>query len=705
VATRPVDVIVPVYNAHDAVARCLQSALANTTGPEVRLVLADDASPDPRIPPLLASFAARDPRVVVVRRPHNLGFVRNCNQAMREAPGDVVLLNSDTEVPPGWLERLRALAQSSPRVGSVTPLSNNATICSVPRWLRPNRFPPAVGTPLLDEVARAAGTGEWIELPTSVGFCVYFRREALDACGYFDDSLFGTGYGEENDLACRMRDRGYLNLLCDTLFVWHEGGASFEESGTGDLAGNLERITRAWPRYHDVIRGFIERNPLWGVQGRFGLELLRRTKSSRRRVLYLVHNRLWSGFIGGTELHLADLIEALGDRIDPVVLSFGPQARGTLQWRPEGGGLLEFPFEPATAPDPYPWLGRLLDTGIDLLHVQHPMRTPLPVLGALLESAHRRNIPIAWTLHDYFALCPGAQLLDAASGTPCTSLRGGPACPGCEEQAHRLAACSLPVWRETYRGLVGRADALFTPSAAARDILVAEMPELRDRLAVLPHGIPGAAQLPPPGRAGRRVAVLGYGGRHKGDTVLGQVMDALEPREVTWHLFGRRRLDRKPRRNVVLHGTYRREDLGTLLEQATVDLVLLLSPWAETYSYTLSEAWRLGLPVIGSDLGAIGERIRGLGGGVTVDPWDPEAVAAALERLLGDPPALAALRREAAAIGATLPTLDDMAGSYHASYGVLAPLARPAAPEPFAAAPDPVEMEGWLGSFRSPLRA
>ncbi|MBM3694366.1 MAG: glycosyltransferase [Actinobacteria bacterium] len=701
----PVDVVVPVYNGHDATRRCLESVVAHTTGEGVRLVVADDASPDPRIPGLLAGFAARDPRVTVLRRPRNLGFVRNSNEAMRQAPGDVVLLNSDTEVPPGWLERLRSVAHSSRRVGSVTPLSNNATICSVPQWLGPNHFPPGVGLALLDEVARASGTGERIEIPTSVGFCVYYRRDALDACGLFDEDRFGAGYGEENDLACRMRDGGYLNLLCDTLFVWHEGGVSFAESGGGDLAGNLDRLAGAWPRYHEVVRGFIRQNPLWGVQSRFGLELLRRTKSPRRRILYLVHNRLWAGIIGGTELHAGDLIDSLGERIDPVVLSFDPQARGTLQWRPGAGTRLEFPFEPGSVSDPYPWVGRLLDTGIDLLHVQHPMRTPLPVLGALLESAHRRSIPIVWTLHDYFALCPGAQLLDAASGAPCTSLAGGPPCPGCEDRARRLAGCAVSEWRDVYRGLLGRADALITPSAAAREILAAAMPELRPRFTVRPHGVAEACVLLPAAGRGRHVAVLGYGGRHKGDDLLERVIEALDDQGITWHLFGRERFGKKARRRVVLHGTYRREELPGLLAAAGVDLVLLLSPWAETYSYTLSEAWRLGLPVVGSDLGAIGERIRSLGGGITVDPWDPAAVADALARLLADPAALAALRRQAAAIGPTLPTPQEMADEYQTVYRALAPEARAAAGDPFPVEPDPAEMQGWMGSFRSPLRA
>ena len=141
-----------------------------------------------------------------------------------------------------------------------------------------------------------------------------------------------------------------------------------------------------------------------------------------------------------------------------------------------------------------------------------------------------------------------------------------------------------------------------------------------------------------------------------------------------------------------------------MLAETQADLVLLLSPWAETYSYTLSEAWRLGLPVVGSDLGAIGERIRALGGGVTVDPWDPQAVAATVRRLLDDPSALALLRQQAAAIGPTLPTLADMADGYDRVYASLAPACRPAAPKPLPVSPDPAEMAGWMGSFRSPLR-
>jgi len=55
---------------------------------------------------------------------------------------DVVLLNSDTVVTSGWLEKLRRCADSDPRIGTITPFSNNAEICSFPKFCHNNTLPP-----------------------------------------------------------------------------------------------------------------------------------------------------------------------------------------------------------------------------------------------------------------------------------------------------------------------------------------------------------------------------------------------------------------------------------------------------------------------------------------------------------------------------------------------------------------------------------
>ena len=77
----------------------------------------------------------------MLRLPARRGFAAASNAGIAAGRGDVVLLNSDTHVTVGWLEKLRAAALSAPDIGTVTPFSNQATICSLPRFLAENTVP------------------------------------------------------------------------------------------------------------------------------------------------------------------------------------------------------------------------------------------------------------------------------------------------------------------------------------------------------------------------------------------------------------------------------------------------------------------------------------------------------------------------------------------------------------------------------------
>ena len=97
-----------------------------------RTILVDDATPDPRIARCLAKLTT-NPRVEVIINARNLGFIGSVNRALDSIKqGDVILLNSDTIVPRGFIDRLAAAARSSPDIGTVTPLSNNGEFASFP---------------------------------------------------------------------------------------------------------------------------------------------------------------------------------------------------------------------------------------------------------------------------------------------------------------------------------------------------------------------------------------------------------------------------------------------------------------------------------------------------------------------------------------------------------------------------------------------
>ena len=264
-----VTVLVPAYNAAPELADCLAS-LERTLPPEASVLVCDDASTQPAVAAVAERFCRRRPRSRHVRRERNLGFVGNVNLGLREStPNDVVLLNSDTITTIGWLQRLRTAAAGE-RVATATPWSNNAEICSFPAFCEAN---PEPDDPERIAAAAALCAPEYPELPTGVGFCMYVRRDALEALGDFDAATFGRGYGEENDFCLRAAGHGWRNVLCDDAYVVHRGNASFGPAGMGPGGENLRRLNARYPGYNALVAGFIMADPLRPLRHRLAQRL------------------------------------------------------------------------------------------------------------------------------------------------------------------------------------------------------------------------------------------------------------------------------------------------------------------------------------------------------------------------------------------------------------------------------------------------
>jgi GT2 family glycosyltransferase len=261
------DIIVPVYNAPDLLARCLAALDRHTSAQQARVWIIDDASPDPRIEPLLGAWAANSPlRPTVLRNAHNLGFVGTVNRGMAQASGDVLLLNADTEVTPDWLPRMLGALRADARVATVTPFSNNAEICSWPEFCRAHPVPD--DPERIAAAFAACGPASYPELPTAVGFCMLIRRAALVAVGDFDQATFGRGYGEENDFCLRVAAHGWRNVLADDAYVVHAGGGSFAPLGLKPGGENLARLLARYPGYNAQVAAFIAADPLAPLRAR-----------------------------------------------------------------------------------------------------------------------------------------------------------------------------------------------------------------------------------------------------------------------------------------------------------------------------------------------------------------------------------------------------------------------------------------------------
>ncbi len=253
-----IDVVIPVYKGLRQTRACIESVLGSRSEATVEVVAIDDASPEPDISEYLRTLA-RDNRITLLTNEANLGFIQSVNRGMSLHPDrDVILLNSDTEVANDWVDRLVAAAYSAPQVATVTPFSNNATICSYPfeRWT--GGVPGTLGLAELDRVFASANAGKRIDLPTAVGFCMLIRRDCLRQIGMFDAERFGRGYGEENDFCMRAAKAGWRNLFAADVFVFHEGSVSFSEERFALMEAAAPALFSVHPDYPLRVHEFVE---------------------------------------------------------------------------------------------------------------------------------------------------------------------------------------------------------------------------------------------------------------------------------------------------------------------------------------------------------------------------------------------------------------------------------------------------------------
>ena len=211
------DVVVVSFNGREHVATCLEHLRAACRDGD-RVIVVDNASTDGTP----AMVAERFPEAVLLARDDNAGFGRAVNAGAAAGEGEaIVLVNSDLFVEPGFLAAITAPLEADPAVGMVAALSLvpggevvdgfgielDAGLSAYNRLrLRPPHEAPGV-------------------LAGPSGGAAAYRRSAFMGAGGFDSALFA--YGEDVDLALRLRAAGWTAAGAAGARGIHLGGASF----------------------------------------------------------------------------------------------------------------------------------------------------------------------------------------------------------------------------------------------------------------------------------------------------------------------------------------------------------------------------------------------------------------------------------------------------------------------------------------------
>ncbi len=600
---RPVDVIVPVYRGLDDTRLCIEAALAAVNRTPFRLVVINDASPEQEVTDYLRQLQDGDERLLLLENERNLGFVATVNRGMRlAADRDVVLLNSDAEVANDWLDRLRRAAWSDRRVASVTPFSNNATICSYPRFCADNELPPGYNTAALDALFATTNAGQVEDIPTAVGFCMYIRRDCLDAIGLFDVEHFGKGYGEENDFCMRAHKIGWRNLFALDTFVRHAGGVSFGDSKSPREREAGQMLLRLHPEYDAIVHAHIARDP--AREARLAVDLARVRAAHRPVILAVLH-----GLGGGTERHVTELAAHLNGHASFFTLRPGTNGDTLLELIGPGEAF-QLAFRLPEEFDSL--LDALRGVGIAHVHYHHLLgHSPL-----VRDIPNRLGLAFDFTAHDFYTLCPQISLTDHNNRYCGES--GPQQCHNCLRRTPAPDGSSIETWRSNWRNWLSRARYVFAPSRDTAQRIAALAPLAK--VIPLPHtDIDAISALPTPmprrldDSQPLRIAVIGALSPIKGADLLeaAAIEAARGKHPIEFHLLGYayRKLRTQPRACLTVHGPYEEKDLPELLDWLKPDLVWFPAQWPETYSYTLSACLLHGLPVAVTDLGACRERL------------------------------------------------------------------------------------------------
>ncbi len=632
-----VDILIPAYDGHAETLNTILHALraANRKGGEISVIA--DAVPKPDLVADLRDLAARG-LIKLIENAENLGFAASVNRGMALNPRrDVIWLNADTEVYDHWIDRLRSAAYSRGNVATVTPLTNNGTICSYPRADADNFGELGLPWRQIDRLAAGLNAGEAVESPTAVGFATYVRRAAIDRVGDLDAATFGRGYGEENDWCQRAIKAGWVNLLAADVLVRHFGATSFGGARAGRIAAAMNAMDRLHPSYQRDVDQFVAKDPLAPARRRLDLARLMAGRAGRpqRAALLITHSRG-----GGTAQHVHEetaRLSASGWSVYVLTVGTGGMATAQLS-RPGAGAMPSFANMDLDGDDLWSVLSEL-GLGQVVLHHLIDFAPSAP------EVFHRRLTGLGLRydvmIHDYFAICPRINLVDR-HGRYCGE-PGEAACQRClTRRGSPVGRPDIADWRARHGALLMGARRVRVPDDDVGERLARYFPGLATLTTPHDLSIPPALRVrAAPDGEGFRIAVIGAIGPIKGfDAILGlarHVGARAQANRIT--IIGYTHHDAAARAaGIVVTGAYTNDRLPDLIAQADPHVIWIPSLWPETYCYTLSAALVSGRAIAAFDLGAQANRLRAAGHGTLIplaDAYRPAKLLTALHKAAG----------------------------------------------------------------------
>lgn len=597
-------------------------------------------------------------------------FAAGLRRLAAEHPGrDVIVVAQGAVLPFLFDERLRKAAYADSRIAAAVPMCDvSALYALVDEARRPVTAADAV---LVDRSAYCMGFRSYYEVPRIHPVCAYLRRDALD--GVLSTAAGGTPQEVLDRFVRAWASRGLSCVLVDYLYVGLEGEAPAGAATTARIE------EQAFARHHPL--GGLRRSLNEALEN--GLPAVSTPALDTRPVqLHIMH--YWGG---GLDRWVRDFSRADTSRVNLIL--------ATYRIGENGGQRVVLYSDPSAVVPVRTWdIARAIpSTAAGSLEYRAILEQVIAefdveaiVVSSLIGHAlDALTMPVKTIVvcHDFYPICQAINPQFHGTCERCTA-EDLAECAKANPLNRIFVDQTSPQWhamRSRYVDLLlERGIEMVVPSRSVEETLKRIEPRLAAvPIHLIPHGVDADGPklaFPPQARGERlKLVVLGRLSLHKGMELLRAAKEGLDPlAEVVIVGGGGNGAELANACGWRCIEKYELEDLPGILAGIAPHAAILPSIVPETFSYTLSELWALGVPPLATALGSFRERIEDGQTGFLFRP-DAQSLVALVARLKRDPGALEAVARRLL----THPrgrTPEEMASAYDA----LVPLAaRPAA--------------------------
>ena len=228
---KKISIVILNWNGEEMLRAFLPSVLVCSSGRDVEVCVADNGSTDASCAMLEEEF----PIVRLIRLDENYGFAEGYNRALSQIDAEyVILLNSDVEVTPDWLQPLTEFMDNHPEVAACQPKIMSYKKRDTFEYAgAAGGFIDKLGYPfcrgrIFDVVEKDEGQYD-TPLPVfwATGAALMIRLDVYKQVGGLDGRFFA--HMEEIDLCWRLRSRGYGIYCIPQSEVYHVGGATLKK--------------------------------------------------------------------------------------------------------------------------------------------------------------------------------------------------------------------------------------------------------------------------------------------------------------------------------------------------------------------------------------------------------------------------------------------------------------------------------------------